>query len=59
MTRRAREKLWLPLCLMQLRGHIPPSTGWTGKKKGGKHNMFSYLYFTPYTDHLQHKLYNI
>lgn len=31
ITRRAREKLWLPLCLMQLRGHIPPSTGRTGK----------------------------
>lgn len=31
MTRRAREKLWLPLCLMQLWGHIPPSAGRTRK----------------------------
>lgn len=38
MTRRAREKLWLPLCLMQLWGHVPPSTGRTGRY-GGKHEF--------------------
>nr|DAF77856.1 MAG TPA: hypothetical protein [Caudoviricetes sp.] len=43
---------------MQLWGHVPPSTGQTGRH-GGKYNMFSYLYFTPYMERLQHKLYNI
>lgn len=42
MTRRAREKLWLPLCLMQLRGHVPPSTGRTGRN-GGKHEFQAFV----------------
>ncbi len=42
ITRRAREKLWLPLCLMQLRGHVPPSTGRTGRN-GGKHGFQTFV----------------
>ena len=37
-----------------------PAQHWPdGREERRKHDMFSYLYFTLYIEHLQHKLYNI